>query len=119
MSAGCLRWALSHAVRGVCAGGSPGSQTAPSRYLLYKVRCNTIAPHWRWSFSTTVDDIDKVPTPKKKKKKEDPRVRVTINNVGRKIQEHKLQVISETGENLGIKHRADVLRLMEKLSLKI
>ena len=120
MSVGCLRWALSHAVRGVCAGSSPGFQTAPSRYLLCNARCNAIAPFWRWSlFSTTVDDVDEVPAPKKKKKKEDPRARVTVNNVGRKIQQRQLQVISEDGENLGTMHRADVLRLMDEQGLKL
>ena len=79
-----------------------------------------IAPSWRWSlFSTTVDDIEEEVPTSKKKKKQDPRARVTINSVGRKIQPRQLQVISEMGENLGTMHRADVIRMMDEQGLKL
>ncbi|XP_071368719.1 translation initiation factor IF-3, mitochondrial [Centroberyx affinis] len=117
MSAGCLRWVLSHAVRTVC-GGSPGYRTPASRLLICSERSNNVALSWRWSlFSTTADDSGESPEPKKKK--QDPRARATISSVGRKIQSRHLQVISETGENLGIMHRVNVIRLMDEQGLKL
>lgn len=80
-----------------------------------------MAPSWRWArltpFTTTVDTTGEAPLPKKKR--EDPRARVTISSVGRKIHQRHLQVISETGVDLGTMHRADVLRLMDERGLKL
>ncbi|KAM4633964.1 translation initiation factor IF-3, mitochondrial isoform 1-T2 [Polymixia lowei] len=118
MSAGCLRWVLRPAARGICGGGSPCHWTPASQFLSCRERSNSMAPSWRWSlFSTAVDDSGENPVPKKKK--QDPRARATIGSVGRKIHQHHLQLISETGENLGTMHRADVIRLMDEQGLKL
>lgn len=117
MSAGCVRWLLSRTVRAVC-GGSPGYSTAACRLSICSERSNAIASSWRWSpFSTAVDDTEQTPAPKKKK--QDPRTHGTINTVGRKIPERQIQVISDTGENLGTMHRADVIRIMDEQGLKL
>ncbi|XP_029903286.1 translation initiation factor IF-3, mitochondrial isoform X2 [Myripristis murdjan] len=119
MSAGCLRCVVSHAVRAACgAGVSPAYRTPASRFLICSERYNNIAPSWRYSpFSTAVDDSEQNPSPKKKK--QDPRARATISSVGRKIPQRHLEIISETGENMGTMHRADVIRIMDQQSLKL
>ncbi|KAF7656300.1 hypothetical protein LDENG_00043850 [Lucifuga dentata] len=119
MSASSLRWMLSHALRGACgSSGSCGYWTPASRFLICSRRSNIIAPSWRWSlFCTSVDETEQTPAPKKKK--QDPRARATINSVGRKIPHRQLQVISETSENMGTMHRADVIRLMDEQGLKL
>lgn len=57
--------------------------------------------------------------PKKTKVKQDPRARQTVSSVGRKIHHRHLLLLSETGENLGTFHRADVIRMMEEKQLKL
>ncbi|KAE8286721.1 Translation initiation factor IF-3, mitochondrial [Larimichthys crocea] len=116
MSAGCVRWLLSRTVRAVC-GGSPGCWTPSSRFTVCSERANIIASSWRWSpFSTAESDTE--PTPQKKKK-QDPRAHATISTVGRKIPHRLIQVISDTGENLGVMHRAQVIQIMDKEGLKL
>ncbi|XP_039981525.1 translation initiation factor IF-3, mitochondrial [Xiphias gladius] len=117
MSGGCVRWVLNHAVRAVC-GLSPGYRTPASRFLKCSERSNIVAASWsRPPFSTAVDDTEQ--TPATKKKKQDPRAHATISSVGRKIPQRQIQVISETGENLGTMHRADVIRVMDEQGLKL
>ncbi|XP_070781795.1 translation initiation factor IF-3, mitochondrial [Enoplosus armatus] len=117
MSAGCVRWMLSRTVRAVC-GGSPGYWTPASRFTICSERSNTIASSWRRSpFSTAADDPEQTLAPKKKK--QGPRAHATINTVGRKIPLRQIQVISDTGENLGTMHRADVIRIMDEQGLKL
>lgn len=121
MSAGCLRWVFSHALRGVCdVSGSCGYWTPASRSLICSRSPNIFTPSWRWSlFCTSADDTEQKNDTAPKKKKQDPRARATINSVGRKIPYRHLQVISETGENMGTLHRADVIRLMDERDLKL
>lgn len=117
MSPGCVRWVLSHTVRAVC-GGTPGCWTPASRFLKYSETSNIIPGSLRWSpFSTAVNDTEQTPAPKKKK--QDPRGHATISSVGRKIPHRLIQVISETGDNLGAMHRADVIRIMDEQGLKL
>ncbi|XP_028460220.1 translation initiation factor IF-3, mitochondrial isoform X3 [Perca flavescens] len=118
MSAGCVRWMLSHTVRAVCGGSSCVYWTPASRFPICSERSNIIASSWRWSpFSTGVDNTEQTAAPKKKKP--DPRGHATISAVGRKIPQREIQVISETGENLGTMHRADVIRVMDEQGLKL
>ncbi|KAA8582998.1 hypothetical protein FQN60_015544 [Etheostoma spectabile] len=118
MSAGCVRWMLSHTVRYVCNGSSCGYRTLASRFTICSERSNVIASSWRWSpFSTAGDDTEQ--TAARNKKKQDPRGHATISAVGRKIPQREIQVISETGENLGTMHRADVIRIMDEQGLKL
>lgn len=118
MSAGCVRWVLSHAVRTVC-GGSPVYKPPALRFTICSKRCNIIAASWRRSaFSTEVHNTEQTPaTPKKKK--QDPRANASISSIGRKIPERQIQVISAAGENLGVMHRADVIRMMDEEGLKL
>ncbi|KAL7388103.1 hypothetical protein ABVT39_007133 [Epinephelus coioides] len=117
MSAGCLRWVLSHALRAAC-GDSRACWTPASRFTICSGRSNIITSSWRCSpFSTAVDDTKETPPPKKKK--QDPRGHATLSNVGHSIPQREIQVISETGENLGIMHRANVIRMMDTQGLKL
>ncbi|XP_077367484.1 translation initiation factor IF-3, mitochondrial [Festucalex cinctus] len=116
MAAGCIRQ-ICQAVQMV-HGGSPGSWTPALQSLLRSEKSSIFANPWRWSpFSTAADDLN--PTPAEKTKKRDPRARTTVTSVGRKIQERQIQVISETGENLGVLHRAAALRIMDEKGLKL
>ncbi|TNN60639.1 Translation initiation factor IF-3, mitochondrial [Liparis tanakae] len=118
MSACCVRWMLSHTARAVC-GGSRGYWTAASRCSAPGERSNVIASSRRWSpFSTAVDDTEQTLAPKKKNK-HDPKAHATIGAVGRKIPHREIQVISQTGENLGTMHRADVIRILDEQGLKL
>lgn len=113
-----MRWMLSHTVRAVC-GGSRGYWTAASRCAAPGERSNVIASSWRWSpFCTAVDDTEQTLAPKKKNK-HDPKAHATIGAVGRKIPHREIQVISQTGENLGTMHRADVIRILDEQGLKL
>lgn len=77
-----------------------------------------MASFWRWTlFSTAAGDTEQTPAPKKKM--QDPRARATIGSVGRKIPERHIQLISETGEDLGTMHRADAIKLMDTQGLKL
>lgn len=117
MSVGCVRWFLSHTVTAMCGGG-PGYWTSASRFIICSKRSNAIAYSSRWSpFSTAVDDTEQTPTPPKKK--QGPRAHATISAVGRKIPQRQIHVISDTGENLGTMHRADVIRIMDEKGLKL
>lgn len=104
-------------VRAAC-GGSPGHWTLASRFLKYSERSAITAVSWRWSpFSTVVDDAEQTPAPKKKK--QDPQARATVSSIGRKIPHRHIEVIGETGENLGTMHRADVIKIMDEQGLKL
>ncbi|XP_010767420.1 translation initiation factor IF-3, mitochondrial [Notothenia coriiceps] len=117
MSAGCVRWMLSRTVKAVCVG-SHGYWTPASRFTIRSERSNLIASSWRGSpFCSAVDDTEKPPTPKKKKP--GPRAHGTISSVGHDIPHREIQLISETGENLGTMHRGSVIRLMDKNGLKL
>ncbi|KAM9703294.1 translation initiation factor IF-3, mitochondrial [Menidia menidia] len=120
MSAGCVRWLFSHAGRTLC-GGRPGHWTPASRLALCSEGQNILAASRRsGAFSTEAGDAEPAPARKKKKKKEqDPRAHATLNSVGRKIPQREIQVIGEAGENLGVMHRADVIRVMEEKGLKL
>ncbi|TKS76369.1 Translation initiation factor IF-3, mitochondrial [Collichthys lucidus] len=112
MSAGCVRWLLSRTVRAACGGW-----TSSSRFTVCSERANIMASSWRWSpFSTAESDTEATP---QKKKKQDPRAHPTISTVGRKIPHRQIQVISDTGENLGVMHRARVIQIMDKEGLKL
>lgn len=117
MSAGCVRCVLSHTLRAVC-GGSPSYWTPASRLTICSGRSNVTASSWRWSpFSTAAGDPEQTPVPKNKK--QDLRAHATIGTVGRKIPQRQIHVISDTGENLGTMHRADVIRIMDEKGLKL
>ncbi|XP_061668042.1 translation initiation factor IF-3, mitochondrial isoform X2 [Syngnathoides biaculeatus] len=117
MAAGCVRELLCHAVQ-IVYGASLSSWTPALRILRRFEKSRIIANPWRWSpFCTDADDSNQ--TLAVKKKKQDPRARTTITSVGRKISQRQIQVISEEGENLGVLHRADVLRIMDEKGLKL
>ncbi|MEQ2168356.1 hypothetical protein GOODEAATRI_013472, partial [Goodea atripinnis] len=117
MSAGCVRWLLSHTMRAVCSS-RPAYWTPTLRSTGLCETRSVIASSWRRSaFSTEVPEEQQVPPAKKKK--QDPRAHASISSVGRKIPHREIQVISEAGENLGLMHRADVIRIMDEKDLKL
>ncbi|XP_077443932.1 translation initiation factor IF-3, mitochondrial [Stigmatopora argus] len=115
MSSSCVRQILCHAVQ-IMKGGSPGIPAfrIPRRSVQIGIFGNT----WRWSLFCT-EAVASNPSPAVKKKKPDPRAHDTISNIGRKISQRQIQVISEEGENMGVLHRADVLRIMDEKGLKL
>ncbi|XP_060907699.1 translation initiation factor IF-3, mitochondrial [Labrus mixtus] len=118
MSAGCVRWLLSRTLRAVC-GQHPAYRTPASGFTICGGRYNVTASSRRCSpFSTAVDDTDQTPGAQKKKK-QNPRASATVTSVGRKIPQREIQVISETGENLGTMHRANVIKIMDVQGLKL
>ncbi|KAL0993984.1 hypothetical protein UPYG_G00116400 [Umbra pygmaea] len=121
MATACLRWALIHAARSVCGGTLSSWRTASgSGVLLNNVRSVSAPLSCGWSaLSTAVDETGGVQVPKKNKKQEPRAAQTTIGSIGRKIHQRHLEVISETGENMGTMHRADVLRLMDEKGLKL
>ncbi|KAJ7996255.1 hypothetical protein DPEC_G00235200 [Dallia pectoralis] len=69
-----------------------------------------------WQNSKHLEESFWVP---KNKKQDFKAARGTIGSIGRKIHQRHLQVISETGENMGTMHRSDILRLMDEKDLKL
>ncbi|KAG7222697.1 hypothetical protein INR49_001336 [Caranx melampygus] len=117
MSAGCMRWVLNHAARTAC-GVSPGCRTSASKFLNGTDRSNIIVVSWsRSPFSTAANDTQQTPAPKKKK--QTPSAVPIFSNIGHKIPERIIQLISETGEDLGTMHRALVIRKMDEQGLKL
>ncbi|XP_040920804.1 translation initiation factor IF-3, mitochondrial [Toxotes jaculatrix] len=108
MSAGFVRWVLNRAAR----TASPGYWTPASRFLKCSEKPNIVA-----AFSTAADDTEQTPATVKEKK--GPGAYATINSVGRKISQRHIQVLSNTGEDLGTMHRADVIKLMDAQGLKL
>lgn len=107
---------LSRTVRAVCGAG-PGSWTAASRFTVCSERSHIIASCRRCSpFCTATGDTTQTPTPQKK---QGPLAQGQISNVGRNIPHRHIQVISDTGENLGTMHRADVIAILNKKGLKL
>ncbi|XP_040016234.2 translation initiation factor IF-3, mitochondrial [Gasterosteus aculeatus] len=118
MSAACARWMLSRTLRAAC-GGRQGHWAPAARLALPRDRPDVPASSWRWSpFCTAVDDTEQAAAPKRKTK-HDPKAHGTIGAVGRRIPHREVQVISETGENLGTMHRADVIRVLDERGLKL
>ncbi|KAM7395108.1 hypothetical protein PAMA_006724 [Pampus argenteus] len=140
MSAGCMRWMLSHTVRAVC-GSSPGYVIPASKFFICTERSNIIAAPWRSSpFSTAADDTKQTPAPGEKqtpapgekqtpaprekqtpaqREKQTKRTNAIVGITRRKIPHSQLQLISETGENMGTVQRADVLNIMDTKGLKL
>ncbi|XP_037541535.1 translation initiation factor IF-3, mitochondrial [Nematolebias whitei] len=117
MSAGCVRWLLSHTVRAACRGGLVYG-TPTSRFLMYCGGQNVIPATWgRSSFSSEADDVKE--TPATTKKKQDLQAHGSIVSVGRKIPHKEIQVVSDTGENLGVMHSSKAIRLMDTKNLKL
>ncbi|XP_077568049.1 translation initiation factor IF-3, mitochondrial [Stigmatopora nigra] len=114
MSASCVRQILCHAVQ-ILKGGST---VIPAYRIPRRSVKMGIFGTWRCSPFCT-EAVGSNPPPAVKKKKPDPRARDTISNIGRKISARQIQVISEEGENMGVLHRADVLRIMDEKGLKL
>ncbi|XP_007578096.1 translation initiation factor IF-3, mitochondrial [Poecilia latipinna] len=119
MSAGRVRWLLGHTVRAMCGGSTgPGYWTPALTSAGLCERHGILSSSWRRSaFSTEVPE--ETPTPAVKKKKQDPHANASISSVGRKIPHREIQVIDEDGENLGLMHRADVIRIINEKNLKL
>lgn len=111
MSAGCVRWVLNYSAR-TAKGLSVAYWSSLSRCTTYEdVSCR------RSPFCTAIEDTQS--TPASKKKKHSTLSNATINSVGRKIPQRLIEVISETGENMGTMHRSDVIRILDEQGLKL
>ncbi|KAM9840546.1 translation initiation factor IF-3, mitochondrial isoform 1-T2 [Aulostomus maculatus] len=111
MSACCMRWVLCHTARTIHRG-NPGQRTPAARFFIRNERSNIIDAPWRWSpFSTTVE------TPPQKKE-QDPKPHDAISR-GHQIPHSRIQVISETKENLGIMDRDSVTKIMNEKDLRL
>lgn len=99
-------------------GAGIGYCTSASRsYLICTVRSSVTASSCtRTPFCTAAGSSEKPPV-EKRKTTQDPRATVTA--VGRKIPQRQIQVISDTGENMGTMHRADVIRLMDEKGFRL
>ncbi|XP_037305101.2 translation initiation factor IF-3, mitochondrial [Pungitius pungitius] len=124
MSAACVRWTLGRTLRAVCGG--PRCHWAPAARPAAPggdgpdvvVAAASSSSLRRSPFSTDAGDSEQAPAPKAKNKR-DPKAQGTIGAVGRRIPHREVQVISETGENLGTMHRADVIRVLDERGLKL
>ncbi|XP_067293778.1 translation initiation factor IF-3, mitochondrial [Pseudorasbora parva] len=123
MSLGFLRFVLSQALsrsprRPISLVSLPQA-TKPST-LRPAGSCH-IVPSWLcMPFSTDTESGGRDMTDiQKETKKLDPKARVTFGSVGRKIGQRHIQLLGEDGEDLGMMHRADVIRLMDQTGLKL
>ncbi|XP_057679433.1 translation initiation factor IF-3, mitochondrial isoform X2 [Corythoichthys intestinalis] len=115
MAAICVRQVVCHGIKMLKSGG-PG---IPGLRICNRAEKSSIfANPWRW-YPFCTEAVDSNPSPAVKRKKQDPRARDTITSVGRKISARQIQVISEAGEDMGVLHRADVLRIMDEKGLKL
>ncbi|XP_036436517.1 translation initiation factor IF-3, mitochondrial [Colossoma macropomum] len=126
MTLGCLRLVLCHAARGAChsvRSTSPVTLLLPHKIQPYKPLSAYLGMTiQQWTpFSTAVGGSEETEEsePQKRKKKQDPKARVTIGSVGRKIHQRHLQLLGEDGADLGVMHRVDALRLMDEKGLKM
>lgn len=115
MSAGCVRWLLSH-IYAQTSMPAVGLGSWKSRLGTCTVRSSVTASSCtRTPFCTAAGTSEKPPVEKKKT----TQGRATITAVGRKIPQRLIQVISDAGENMGIMHRADAIRLMDEKGFKL
>uniref|UniRef100_A0A8C6T275 Mitochondrial translational initiation factor 3 n=1 Tax=Neogobius melanostomus TaxID=47308 RepID=A0A8C6T275_9GOBI len=118
MSPGCVRWLLSYSARAITSG-SPATCWPP---LLRSSTCKDRSCAFtsflsRSALCTAAGDSQPTPTPKKKK--QSAHNNASISSVGRKIPHSHIQVIGESGDNMGTMHRSDVFSLMDKQGLKL
>lgn len=118
MSSGCVRWLLSH-IYAQTSMPAVGIGYWTSRSGACTVRSSVTASSCtRTPFCTAAGTSEK-PTVEEKKKAQLSQGRATITAVGRKIPQRLIQVISDAGENMGIMHRADVIRLMDEKGFRL
>lgn len=114
MSAGCVRWLLHRAI----ASSSPVVCWAP---LPRSTRCKDRSSAFTFFLSratlcTAVEDTQATPTPKKKQSGHN---NAYLKSRGRMITHRLIQLIGESGDDMGTMHREDVIRLMEAQGLKL
>ncbi|XP_076867688.1 translation initiation factor IF-3, mitochondrial [Brachyhypopomus gauderio] len=118
MSLGCLRLTLDHAVRGACCSTTPVPLLLLSGPRAHRLPWGQLG--LTFPFCTVVGGSgETTQSPPQKRKKQDQKTRATISSVGRKIHQRHLQLLSEQGENMGVVHRADALRLLDEKGLKL
>lgn len=119
MSSSCVRWLLNHTVTSMFGAGIGYCASASRPYLICTARSSVTA--WsctRTPFCTAAGSSENPPV-EKRKPTQHPCARATVTAVGRKIPQRQIQVVSDTGENLGTMHRADVIRLMEEKGFRL
>ncbi|KAM9798264.1 translation initiation factor IF-3, mitochondrial [Neosynchiropus ocellatus] len=96
MAAGCVRRLLGLAASTAC----PRSRVLRAAPLCTAPEDAPEAPGNRW-------------------KKPDPRARPTLSSVGHEIPHRPVQLLGESGEDLGVMNRANVLKLLDLQGLKL
>lgn len=115
MSAGCVRWLINYSARAMpCA--CPVRWSPLSKLTASKDNPFTL-PFSRSTLCTAVKDTQLTPTPKKKKPS--GHSNASISSVGRRIPHSLIQVIGESGDNMGTMQRSEVIRLMDEQGLKL
>ncbi|KAK7906961.1 hypothetical protein WMY93_015573 [Mugilogobius chulae] len=120
MSSSCARWLLSFSTKTIrSANAVYWSSLARNTTCINKPSVSTVF----WSRSTfctktTAEETQETPAPKKKK---NPSIHsnASVSSVGRKIPHRLIQVIGESGDNMGTMHRSDVLKMMDEQGLKL
>ncbi|XP_003971952.2 translation initiation factor IF-3, mitochondrial [Takifugu rubripes] len=119
MSSGCVRWLLNHTMTSMFGAGIGYCTSASRSYLICTVRSSVTASSCtRTPFCTAAGSSENPPV-EKRKATQDLRARASVTAVGRKIPQRQIQVISDTGENMGTMHRADVIRLMDEKGFRL
>ncbi|XP_029458438.1 translation initiation factor IF-3, mitochondrial isoform X2 [Rhinatrema bivittatum] len=127
MSALCFKKLICQATKSemICPGRYFGlllTQTMRRTTLSQSITFTRRAPlavHMR-GFSSSGEEMEQdEEKPEEKKKKSDPNARKSFGSVGRKISSRLIHVISESGEDLGTMHRANVIRIMDERGLKL
>lgn len=117
MSAGCVRWLLNYSAR-VIPSVRPVLWSPLSRPNACKDKPGAFTlPFCRSTFCTTKEDAQ--PTPGPEKKKQSKQSNAPIRTVGRMIPHRLIQVIGESGDNMGVMHRSDAIKLMDKQERKL
>ncbi|XP_033847342.1 translation initiation factor IF-3, mitochondrial [Periophthalmus magnuspinnatus] len=117
MSAGCARWLLNFSTRAI-RSSSPVYRLSLARSTTCTDKPNVFTIFWsRSMLCTTAENTPETPTPKKKKPS--GHSNASISSIGRKIPHRLIQVIGESGGNMGTMHRSDVLRIMDEQGLKL
>ncbi|KAM8846287.1 translation initiation factor IF-3, mitochondrial isoform 1-T1 [Synchiropus picturatus] len=104
MAAGCVRRLLGLTT----CGSGPGSWSPQLSLVRAAALC------------TAAGDPPEAPeAPGKKSKKQGPGAQPSFGSVGRRIPHRTVQLIGESGQDMGVMHRADVLKLLDLQGLKL
>ncbi|XP_072301496.1 translation initiation factor IF-3, mitochondrial isoform X2 [Eucyclogobius newberryi] len=117
MSAGCARWLLNFSTRSMISS-CPVYWSSSTRSTICRNKPDICTFLWsRAALCTSAVETEETPTAKKKKPS--GHGNASMSSVGRRIPHRLIQVIGESGDNMGTLHRADVLKMMDEQGLKL